>query len=249
MRKKIVAGNWKSNLTVKEGCQLAKAIAEGLPEDSAAEVILFPTFLHLLAIQAASPIPVGAQNCSAYHNGAYTGEVSTAMLAAEHIQFVLLGHSERRQYFGKTDAAVAVRLQRVLEEKLTPVICVGEMLEARNTGEQFDIVRGQLEKGIFSVDIENPEDIIVAYEPVWAIGTGHTATTEQAQEMHAFIRNSLAEKYGNAAEHIRILYGGSCKPENAESLFACPDVDGGLIGGASLKAADFLAIIKAVKNI
>jgi triosephosphate isomerase len=247
MRKKIVAGNWKSNLTVKEGCVLAKDIASGLPEGGAAEVILFPTFLHLLAIQAASPIPVGAQNCSAYHNGAYTGEVSTEMLAAENIQYVLLGHSERRQYFGKTDAAVAVRLQRVLESKLTPVICVGEMLEARNAGQHFDVVRSQLQNGVFSVEVGKPEQLIIAYEPVWAIGTGHTATTEQAQEMHAFIRTSLGEKYGSAAEHIRILYGGSCKPDNAASLFACPDVDGGLIGGASLKANDFLAIVNAVK--
>ena len=186
---------------------------------------------------------VGAQNVSDQEKGAYTGEVSAEMLESCEIDYCIVGHSERRAYYGETDALVAAKVDKLLEHNLNPIVCVGEVLEEREANRQFDVVKTQVEKGLFHLDAENIKKIIIAYEPVWAIGTGKTATPEQAQEIHAYIRSLLVEKYGKeVADEISILYGGSCKPGNAKELFACPDIDGGLIGGASLKAEDFVAI-------
>ena len=189
---------------------------------------------------------VGAQNVSDQEKGAYTGEVSAEMLESCEIDYCIVGHSERRGYYGETDKIVAAKVDKLLAHGLKPIVCVGEVLEEREANRQFDVVKTQVEGGLFHLDAENIQKIIIAYEPVWAIGTGKTATSEQAQEMHAHIRSLLAAKYGKeVADEISILYGGSCKPSNAKELFANPDVDGGLIGGASLKAKDFMGIITA----
>ena len=186
---------------------------------------------------------VGAQNCSAYDKGAYTGEVSAKMLKSLDVDYCIIGHSERRKYFGETNEILAEKINRVIENNMSPIYCVGEVLEERESGRHFEVVKEQLEKGLFHLDGDAIYDAIIAYEPVWAIGTGKTATPEQAQEIHAYIRGLIAEKYGKeVAENTSILYGGSCKPSNAKELFANPDVDGGLIGGASLKAEDFVNI-------
>ena len=189
---------------------------------------------------------VGAQNVSDQEKGAYTGEVSAEMLESCEIDWCIVGHSERRAYYGETDATVAAKVNKLLAHGLKPIVCVGEVLEEREAGRQFDVVKTQVEGGLFHLTAEQMKQVVIAYEPVWAIGTGKTATAEQAQEMHAHIRSLLASKYGKeVADDISILYGGSCKPSNAKELFANPDVDGGLIGGASLKAQDFMGIVTA----
>ena len=189
---------------------------------------------------------VGAQNVSEHENGAFTGEVSAEMLASCEIDYCIVGHSERRTYFGETNATVAAKVDRLLANDLTPIVCCGEVLAEREAGQQFDVVRTQIEEGLFHLSAEQIQHTIIAYEPVWAIGTGLTASPEQAQEMHHHIRTLIANHYGNAvAQEISILYGGSCKPSNAKQLFANPDVDGGLIGGASLNVDDFMGIITA----
>lgn len=252
-RKKIVAGNWKMNQNLFEGKQLVNDILQKssvLPEN--VEVIIAPPFTQLeLAAAQIKDTPgfyLAAQNCHQEKAGAYTGEVSAYMLKSVGVEYVILGHSERRQYFGENEALLAQKTDAALTAELKVIFCVGEPLEVRDANGQNELVKNQIIGGLFHLSAEQFENIVVAYEPVWAIGTGRTATAEQAQDMHAFIRSVIAEQYGTEmAEATIILYGGSCNPTNAPSLFACPDVDGGLIGGASLKAADFDGIIQAAK--
>jgi triosephosphate isomerase len=249
MRKKIVAGNWKCNTNLQEGIELAKAVdtlvASGGADDVV--VVLGTPFTHLTKVVETvntDRIGVSAQNCAAEANGAFTGEVSAEMVKSTGAQYVILGHSERREYYGETSEVLNKKLALVLENGLTPIYCCGEPLEIREAETQNDYVKTQLEETIFNLSPEDFKKLIIAYEPIWAIGTGKTATSDQAQEIHAFIRSIIADKFGEEiAESVSILYGGSCKPSNAKELFANKDVDGGLIGGASLKAEDFLGII------
>ncbi len=252
MRKHIVAGNWKMNLTFNEADELLDGLMTELektelPRDT--QVIVCPPFPYLeMASDYAndSYFMVGAQNVSDQEKGAYTGEVSAMMLESMEMDYCIVGRSERRAYYGETDALVAAKVNQLLKHGLKPIVCVGEVLEERESGRQFDVVKTQVEQGLFHLDAEQMKQVVIAYEPVWAIGTGKTATPDQAQEMHAHIRGLLAAKYGKElADEISILYGGSCKPSNAKELFANPDVDGGLIGGASLKAEDFMGIVTA----
>ena len=246
-RKKIIAGNWKMNLDVSQAVKLASDIKK---INTMAELAVFPSFVFLAQVQQAldgSAVSVGAQNCSIYDNGAYTGEVSAAMLASIQVKYVLIGHSERREYFGETNEILKLKLEKAIAHGLKPVFCCGEPLTLRKQGAQEAFVLKQLQESLFGLGSEQMQQITIAYEPVWAIGTGLTASAEQAQQMHAFIRSAISNRYGaQIADEIRILYGGSCKPDNAAALFACADVDGGLIGGASLKAADFASIAAAV---
>lgn len=249
MRRKIVAGNWKMNTMPAEGVELAKAVAAKRHEaGSNVELIVCPPFTHLsevVKVTRGTGVAVGAQNCAAEEKGAYTGEVSAAMLASLGVEYVILGHSERREYYGETSETLNRKMAMAYANKLVPIYCVGEKLAEREAGKHFDVVGTQLREVVFNLTPEQFANLIVAYEPVWAIGTGKTATSEQAEEIHAFIRKTLAEKFGAAAENTPILYGGSCKPSNAPELFAKPDVDGGLIGGAALEADSFLGIAKA----
>ncbi|MFT4062697.1 MAG: triose-phosphate isomerase [Edaphocola sp.] len=252
-RKKIVAGNWKMNKNLFEGKQLvADILAKNTELPDNVSVIVAPPFtqLELAATQlkGKSGFYLAAQNCHQETAGAYTGEVSAAMLKSVGVAYVILGHSERRQYFGEDEALLAKKVDAVLAQDLDVIFCVGEPLEVRDANTQNDLVNMQIEGGLFHLDAASFAHIVIAYEPVWAIGTGRTATAAQAQEMHAFIRSVIAGKYGQGvADNTCILYGGSAKPSNAAELFACPDVDGGLIGGASLVADDFTAIIEAAK--
>ena len=249
MRKKIVAGNWKCNTNLQEGIELAKAVDTLVASEGADDVvvILGTPFTHLTKVVETvntDRIGVSAQNCAAEAKGAFTGEVSAEMVKSTGAEYVILGHSERREYYGETSEILNKKLALVLENGLTPIYCCGEPLEIREAGTQNDFVKTQLEETIFNLSPEDFKKLIIAYEPIWAIGTGKTATSDQAQEIHAFIRSIIAEKFGEEiAEGVSILYGGSCKPSNAKELFANKDVDGGLIGGASLKAEDFLGII------
>ncbi|MBR6078285.1 MAG: triose-phosphate isomerase [Paludibacteraceae bacterium] len=250
MRKNIVAGNWKMNKTLQEGVALANELKDALNGAKPnCEVVIAPPFIHLASVADAvkgSVVKVAAQNCSDKESGAYTGEVSPAMVVSTGASYVILGHSERRSYYGETNAVVKAKVDAAIGNGLNPIVCVGEVLEERENGKFFDVVSAQVKESLFHLDASVFGKVVIAYEPVWAIGTGKTATAEQAQEMHAFIRNLIAEKYGSeVAENTSILYGGSCKPSNAKELFANKDVDGGLIGGASLKAADFMGIITA----
>ena len=249
MRKKIVAGNWKMNTTVAAGEQLAKDIVAALGQVPAdVQLIIAPPFTHLATVAGVikgTPVALSAQNCADQPKGAFTGEVSAEMIAGTGCKYTILGHSERRQYYGETSATLTAKMALALENGLSPIYCVGEKLEERNAGNHFNVIKAQLEEVLFSLDAEQMSKVVIAYEPVWAIGTGVTATSEQAQEVHKFIRKTLAAKFGALAEDITILYGGSCKPGNAKELFACPDIDGGLIGGASLKADDFIAIARS----
>jgi triosephosphate isomerase len=249
MRKRIVAGNWKMFKTVPEAVALASAIKEVLPSGCATEVVLCPPFVNLTSVAAAianSPLKLGAQNMYWEEKGAFTGEVSADMLKSAGCQYVILGHSERRQYFGETDATVNKKIKRALAVGLIPIVCVGETIEQRKAGDTEKVV-GEQVKGCFAdISAEQAQTLVVAYEPVWAIGTGITATTEQAQEVHRFIRTLLASLYNETvAQAIRIQYGGSMKPENAGQLLSQADIDGGLIGGASLEAASFIKIVTA----
>ena len=246
MRKKIVAGNWKMNTTVAEGVELAKAVAAKAPEvPSPVKLIIAPPFTHLVPVADAikgSGIGLSAQNCADKEKGAYTGEVAADMLVSAGCSYTILGHSERRQYYGETDAKLVEKVKLAIAHGLSPIFCVGENLEEREAGRHFEVVTEQVKNVLYTLSAEDMAKVVIAYEPVWAIGTGKTATAEQAQEIHACIRKVVAEKFGALAEEITILYGGSCKPSNAKELFACPDIDGGLIGGAALKADDFIAI-------
>ena len=248
MRKKIVAGNWKMNTLPAEGVELAKGVVAGRGEVcSCVNFIVCPPFTHLSMVAEAlkgSDIELGAQNCAAEAKGAYTGEVAASMLAALGCKYVILGHSERRQYYGETSATLNKKMEQAYANNLTPIYCVGENLEEREAEKHFDVVKAQIEEVVYNLTEEQFKNLVIAYEPVWAIGTGKTATAEQAQEIHAYIRKVLADKFGAAAAECPILYGGSCKPSNAAEIFAKEDVDGGLIGGAALKTEDFLAIGK-----
>lgn len=249
MRKNIVAGNWKMNTTLDEGVELANNVNTLLKDKKAkCDVIVCVPFTHLTSVNAVLEpelVKLGAENCSEHVKGAYTGEVSASMVKSTGAEYVILGHSERRQYFGENNEQLLAKTKLALENGLKPVFCVGEVLEQREDGSYNDVVKGQVE-ALFSLTPEEFANVVIAYEPVWAIGTGKTATAEQAQDMHAHIRAVIAEKYGKeAADNTSILYGGSCKPGNAKELFAKADVDGGLIGGAALKAEDFMGIIEA----
>lgn len=248
MRKNIVAGNWKMNKTIEEGVQLVKEIKSLISEKqiSSVQLIINPPFTHLSVLKneiANSGIKIGAQNCSYESSGAYTGEVSVGMLKSIDIDYVIIGHSERRAYFNETDEILLKKLYLVLDSGLLPIFCCGEVLSQRDAGIHFEVVRQQIENTIFKLSEDKFKKVVIAYEPVWAIGTGRTATSEQAQEIHKYIRNLITEKFGaSVASEISILYGGSCNAQNAKELFQNPDVDGGLIGGASLKATDFVQI-------
>ena len=273
MRQKIVAGNWKMNTTLAEGIELVNQIVgkiEEVPQD--VKLIVNTPFTHLFPVSkiigdikcpfCRSKISLGAQNCADKEKGAYTGEVSAKMLASvgkavgtvagapegatgAPVEYVILGHSERRGYYGETNAILLEKIKLALSEGLKVIYCVGEALEERKAGKHFEVVGNEIKEVLFNLSPEQMKNIVVAYEPIWAIGTGETATKEQAQEIHEFIRKTLAEKFGALAEETSILYGGSCKPSNAKELFSQKDIDGGLIGGASLKADDFVAIAKS----
>jgi triosephosphate isomerase len=250
MRKKIVAGNWKMNKTLQEGLSLANELNAILANETPnCDVVIGTPFIHLAGVASAvdtNKIGVAAQNCADKESGAYTGEVSAAMVKSTGAGYVILGHSERRAYYGETAETLKTKVELALKNELTPIFCIGEVLEERESNVHFEVVKSQIIDSLFDLSAADFSKIILAYEPVWAIGTGKTATAAQAQEMHAFIRQTLASKYGQAvADNCSILYGGSCNPGNAKELFSNPDVDGGLIGGASLKAADFKAIIDA----
>ena len=249
MRKKIVAGNWKMNTLPAEGVALAKGVAAGKGKvcDSV-NFIVCPPFTHLQSVVETlkgTNIAVGAQDCATETKGAYTGEVSAEMIAALGCEYVILGHSERRQYYGETSETLNKKMARAYENNLIPIYCVGENLEEREANRHFEVCKQQLEEVVFNLTEEQFAKLVIAYEPVWAIGTGKTATAEQAEEIHAYIREVLRSKFGAAAEECAILYGGSCKPSNAGEIFSKENVDGGLIGGAALKAEDFLGIGKA----
>lgn len=249
MRKNIVAGNWKMNTTLDEGVELANNVNTLLQGKKAnCDVIVCVPFTHLTSVNAVldpALVKLGAENCSEHAKGAYTGEVSASMVQSTGAEYVILGHSERRQYFGENNAQLLAKTKLALENGLRPIFCVGEVLEERENGTYNEVVKSQVE-ALFDLSAEDFGQIVVAYEPVWAIGTGKTATADQAQDMHAHIRAVIAEKYGKeVADNTSILYGGSCKPGNAKELFAKADVDGGLIGGAALKAEDFMGIIEA----
>lgn len=253
MRKKIVAGNWKMNKTLDEANILAtevKGMVAGEVRGDVGVVLCVP-FPYLVPlgklIGTATRISIAAQNCSEHESGAYTGEVSAAMLASVGAQYVVIGHSERRQYFGEDSKLLAKKVDVALKNGLTPIFCCGEPLEVREANAHEDLVKRQVEESLFHLSADQLKKIVVAYEPVWAIGTGKTASAQQAQDMHAVIRKHLASKYGaGVADEITILYGGSVSAANAKELFACPDVDGGLVGGASLKSRDFTEIVKSI---
>lgn len=247
MRRKIVAGNWKMNTLVNEGVELVNGILAKMPSvPSDVQLIIAPPFTHLCHIGRkleGSRVALSAQNCADHDKGAYTGEVSASMLKSVNCSYVILGHSERRQYYGETSATLVTKIGLALAQGLQPIFCVGEKLEEREAGRHFEVVGKQIEEVLFTLTPEQMAHVVIAYEPVWAIGTGKTATSEQAQEIHAFIRRTIAEHFGKTvAEDTSILYGGSCKPSNARELFAQKDIDGGLIGGAALKADDFIGI-------
>ncbi len=252
MRKNIVAGNWKMNKNLQEGIALAKELNEILTADKPnCKVVICTPFIHLASVTPlvdVSLIGVGAENCADKVSGAYTGEVSAEMVASTGAQYVILGHSERRAYYHETPEILKEKVKLALANGRPPLFCIGAVLEEREAGKQNEVVYAQLAGSLFDLSAEDFSKIILAYEPVWAIGTGKTATAAQAEEIHAYIRSTIADKYGKeVAENTSILYGGSCKPSNAKELFANPDVDGGLIGGAALKAVDFKGIIDAFK--
>ena len=251
MRANIVAGNWKMNNTFEEADNLIFEIVEFLkahPQENTAVVICPPAlYLELATDQAQeTDLFVGAQNISSHESGAYTGEISAKMLASMEVDYTIIGHSERRKYFTESHQELAEKVNMALRHNVSPIFCCGEVLPEREAGKHFSVVKKQLEESLFHVDNVDFGNVVIAYEPVWAIGTGVNATPEQAQEMHAYIRGLIQERYGNeAAENTTILYGGSCNAKNAAALFANPDVDGGLIGGASLKSEDFIKIIQS----
>jgi len=250
MRKNIVAGNWKMNKTLQEGLTFSNELKKLLNNKSVnCEVVIGTPFIHLSEVAKSfkgTKVMVAAQNCADKESGAYTGEVSASMISSTNATHVILGHSERRAYYNETPELLKDKVLQALSSNLTPIFCVGEALEERESDKHFDVVTEQLKGSLFELSKDDFSKLILAYEPVWAIGTGKTASAEQAQEMHAFIRKTLVEKYGEeVANDTSILYGGSCNAGNAKELFSNPDVDGGLIGGASLEAEKFLPIIEA----
>lgn len=251
MRKKIVAGNWKMNLDLNEGIALAKELKEIVDADKPnCDVVICTPFIHLASVTpiVGDAIGVGAENCADKMAGAYTGEVSASMIASTGAKYVILGHSERRAYYHETSEILKEKVKHALAHGLTPIFCIGEVLEEREANKQNEVVKKQISEALFDLSAADFSKLILAYEPVWAIGTGKTATSEQAQEIHAYIRSVVADKYGKeVADNVSILYGGSCNPANAKELFSNPDVDGGLIGGASLKATNFKGVIDGFK--
>ncbi len=253
MRKKIVAGNWKMNKTLEEANTLTSELKGMVSDEVKGDVIVvlctpFPYLIPLRnLIGTGTRISLAAQNCNDHESGAYTGEVSAAMLASTGVPYVILGHSERRQYYGEDGKLLAAKVDIALKHGLIPIFCCGEPLEIRETNGHEALVKRQVEESLFHLDAAHLQKVVIAYEPVWAIGTGKTASSQQAQDMHAVIRKHLASKYSQSvADSISILYGGSVNAANAKELFGCPDVDGGLVGGASLKSRDFTEIIKAI---
>lgn len=249
MRKKIVAGNWKMNLDYAEGISLFSEIVNMVRDEKQGEqlaIICAPSIhLNSLAKLGGGTVSIGAQNCHQKESGAYTGEISAKMIKSVGCEYVIIGHSERRQYFAESNELLAEKTVIALQNDLTPIFCIGETLDERNNGSYFEVLKSQLQEGVFGLSAEDFGKIVIAYEPVWAIGTGLTATSAQAQEVHAFIRKEITAKYdASVADDTTILYGGSCNPKNAAELFAQPDIDGGLIGGASLKSRDFTDIVK-----
>ena len=251
MRQKIVAGNWKMNKTLEEGQALASEVLNIAKDEAPGDVklVLCTPFIHLASVAGqakGSAVGVGAQDCSEHASGAYTGDTSVDMIASTGATYVIIGHSERREYHNEGDELLATKTDVVLNKGLTPIFCCGEALEIRENGTHLEFVKAQLSKSLFHLSAEDLKKVVIAYEPIWAIGTGKVASPEQAQEMQGELRAHLAGKYGQeVADEISILYGGSCKPSNAKELFSLPDVDGGLIGGASLKARDFIDIAKS----
>ncbi len=250
MRKKIVAGNWKMNKNSEETEDLINELIAKIPTDCDAEVIIAPTFVNLASAVdhlEFTNIGVAAQNMHASENGAFTGEISADMLKSIGVNIVILGHSERRAIFHETDSMISFKVDTALRHEMKVIFCFGEELKDRQNKQHFNIVENQLRDGLFQIEKSAWANIILAYEPVWAIGTGETASPEQAQEMHEFIRETVLKTFGSEiAENVSILYGGSVKPDNAKEIFSKPDVDGGLIGGAALKSDDFVAIVLAV---
>jgi triosephosphate isomerase len=251
MRKKIVAGNWKMNLDYNEGLSLFSEVVNMVKDEITGrqEAVVCSPFIHLHSLaqlaKGASKVAIGAQNAHQAESGAYTGEISAKMIKSVGAAYVILGHSERRQYFGETNELLAKKTDTALANDLKPIFCIGETLQEREANQHFDIIKSQLVEGVFHLDETHFSKLVIAYEPVWAIGTGVTASSDQAQEIHAFIRKEIAAKYSQTvADATTILYGGSCNPKNAPELFAQPDIDGGLIGGASLKSRDFVDIVK-----
>jgi triosephosphate isomerase len=250
MRKKIVAGNWKMHNNVEQTDDLLNELIAKVPTETNAQVIVAPTFINLASAVdhlEFTSIDVAAQNMHQAESGAFTGEISADMLKSIGVNTVILGHSERRAIFHETDALIANKVDTALKHEMTVIFCFGEELKDRQNKQHFNVVENQLRDGLFHIEKASWSNIVLAYEPVWAIGTGETASPDQAQEMHEFIRETVRKVFGKEiAEEVSILYGGSVKPENAKEIFSKPDVDGGLIGGAALKAADFVAIINAI---
>lgn len=253
MRKKIIAGNWKMNKNLEEGMGLVSEISNMLKDEyqGSALALIIPPFIHVNAVSKLiadnSKLALGAQNCSNHKSGAYTGEISAEMLKSCGCSYVVIGHSERREYFQEHNAWLAQKVDAVLASALNPIYCCGETLAEREEEKHFAVLEQQISEGLFHLSAAQIQQVVVAYEPVWAIGTGKTASTAQAQEIHAFIRGLIAQKYSDAvAQEITIQYGGSVKPENAAELFAAPDIDGALVGGAALQSRSFVDIIKAM---
>lgn len=253
MRKYIVAGNWKMNGKLEDTQILASEVVNMYKDEvnNGVTAVMIPPFVGISEVQRlakGSPLHVGAQNCHQEESGAFTGEVSASILASFGLEYVIIGHSERREYFGEDNALLAQKVDQVHRHHMTPIYCVGETLQEREEEIHFQVIEQQISEGLFHLSADNIQRTVIAYEPVWAIGTGKTASAEQAQEIHAFIRDLLAKRYSETmANEISILYGGSVKPNNAEELFSMADIDGGLIGGAALKSRDFIDICKAVK--
>jgi len=250
MRKHIVAGNWKMNTTVPEGVELAKAVvAKSVEVPADVELVIGTPFTHLYPVNEVvkgTRVALSAENCADHAKGAYTGEISVDMLTSVGCEYTILGHSERRQYYTETDEKLVEKIKLALAAGLKVIFCIGENLEEREAGKHFEICKNQTVNVLKNFTAEDMKSVVIAYEPVWAIGTGKTATAEQAEEIHAYIRKVLADLFNaEVADEMSILYGGSCKPSNAKELFAQPDIDGGLIGGAALKAADFIGIAVA----
>ena len=250
MRKKIVAGNWKMHKNAEQTEDLLNELIAKVPTDTTAQVIVAPTFVNLASAVdhlEFTNIDVAAQNVHQAESGAFTGEISADMLKSVGVNTVILGHSERRAIFHESDALIASKVDAALAHEMTVIFCFGEELKDRQSNTHFNVVENQLKEGLFHIKAASWENVVLAYEPVWAIGTGETASPEQAQEMHEFIRETVRKSFGSdVAEDVSILYGGSVKPENAKEIFSKPDVDGGLIGGAALKSDDFVAIINAI---
>ncbi len=250
MRQKIVAGNWKMHKNAEETEDLLNELIDKLPNDVETLIVVAPTFVNLASAVdhlEFTNISVAAQNMSQYESGAYTGEISADMLKSIGVNITLVGHSERRAYFHETDFILAEKVTTALKHDITIIFCFGEELKDRHSNQHFNVVENQLRDGLFHIENKDWKKIILAYEPVWAIGTGETASPEQAQEMHKFIRETVQKRYGSdIADDVSILYGGSVKPENAKEIFSKADVDGGLIGGAALKATDFAAIVNSI---